>query len=879
MNRRLLTLAFSQMVAFMAMFLLAQPVRAQISSQTDVNTSKITGDQSECAVAKNPTNKLQLFVLCNNNAGAGLFAARSTDGGANWTYPDPSKTIANGVKPALGPTACCDPTLSWDTFGNLFIAYIDSGITTIEVLLSQDGGQTFTNITPASFSSCAGCPDQPTIVADTTTAVGAPVAVWLVWHRNAPTGPIVASGAAVTGLGAVGAFSAPQDVPGTANCSYGDVAISPAGAVVQTCQTPSNNTTGGGTILVNTKADGLGPNPFAAAVTATTTNVAAFYSIPAQTSRTVDAEAGLAYDRNNNPVSAATPLGPSPRFGRLYLVYTDATAAGSAVTNVMLRFSDDDGAHWSNPPIFVNDDSATNTTSKFFPKIASNRLSGNIAVCWYDARNSATNTAMQVFCTIATPTPPSPAFMVNGQISDGASTASFNGGNQFGDYSGLAYFQGLAHPAWPDTSNSTGDNPDGTTTFDIYSDRVSGGAAAHEGDPHLTTVNGVHYDFQGAGEFIVLRDYDGLEIQTRQAPIATTFNPGADPHDGLATCVSLNTAVAAQVGQHRVTYEPNLSGVPDPSGLQLRVDGDLATLGPSGIDFGDGGRIVKTAAPGGLEMDFPDETAMFITPGWWASQSKWYLNVDVSHTPALEGVLGVIPAGGWLPSLPNGTPMGPMPGPLHERYLDLYQKFTDAWRVTNKTSLFDYAPGTSTDTFTLRSWPLEKPPCILPRTKPVPPASLAEAEQGCRRITGKNMHADCVFDVVVSGNPGFAETYLLSQRIQKDSTTTTVSDDENPSQVGEWVTFTAIVRPNALTNKDIPTGTVQFTVDGSKVGMAVKLDSTGRAIWETSHLKLGEHHVAASYIPSEDSVFLDSSSLEELHTVKRCPCVSGGGDK
>ena len=43
-------------------------------------------------------------------------------------------------------------------------------------------------------------------------------------------------------------------------------------------------------------------------------------------------------------------------------------------------------------------------------------------------------------------------------------------------------------------------------------------------------------------------------------------------------------AVAARVGKHRVTYEPNLSGVPDPSGLQLRVDGTLTTLteGPAG---------------------------------------------------------------------------------------------------------------------------------------------------------------------------------------------------------------------------------------------------------------------------------------------------------
>jgi hypothetical protein len=46
---------------------------------------------------------------------------------------------------------------------------------------------------------------------------------------------------------------------------------------------------------------------------------------------------------------------------------------------------------------------------------------------------------------------------------------------------------------------------------------------------------------------------DGVEIQTRQTPIATTFNPGANPYTGLATCVSLNTAVAAKVGSHHVS--------------------------------------------------------------------------------------------------------------------------------------------------------------------------------------------------------------------------------------------------------------------------------------------------------------------------------------
>jgi len=163
--------------------------------------------------------------------------------------------------------------------------------------------------------------------------------------------------------------------------------------------------------------------------------------------------------------------------------------------------------------------------------------------------------------------------------------------------------------------------------------------------------------------------------------------------------VSLNTAVAVRVGRHRVTYQPNLSGVPDPSGLQLRVDGVLATLDPTGYDLGDGSRIAKTAAPGGLEIDFPDKSVLFVTPGWWADQSKWYLNVDVVRSPVTGGaapgtsppggIAGAIVKGSWLPALPDGTSMGPMPASLHDRYVDLYQKFGNAWRVTDKTSLFE----------------------------------------------------------------------------------------------------------------------------------------------------------------------------------------------
>jgi hypothetical protein len=399
------------------------------------------------------------------------------------------------------------------------------------------------------------------------------------------------------------------------------------------------------------------------------------------------------------------------------------------------------------------------------------------------------------------------------------------------------------------------------------------------GDPHITTLDGTHYDFQGAGEFVSVRESDGQDIQTRQKPVSTTFI-GTDGYDGLTTCVSLNTAVAARVGEHRVTYEPNLSGVPDPGGLQLRVDGALKLLGPSGMALAGGGRIVPIGG-GALEVDFPDGKTLFVTPEWWQSQGEWFLDVDVTHHglvssgsggSATGGIVGPIAEGRWLPALPNGASLGPMPATLPERYLALYKKFADAWRVTNRDSLFDYAPGTSTDTFTMKSWPLEKPPCIVPETKPVEPASLEVAEAACRRVLDPSRRADCVFDVRATGNLGFAIGYLATQRILADSTSTSLTADVDPSQAGEWVTFSATVVANSTTAFGAPSGTVQFAVDGANVGAPVIVDARGHATWATSALKVGTHRVTASYLPGTDSVFLPSTSLEKAQTVKRCFC-------
>jgi hypothetical protein len=238
-----------------------------------------------------------------------------------------------------------------------------------------------------------------------------------------------------------------------------------------------------------------------------------------------------------------------------------------------------------------------------------------------------------------------------------------------------------------------------------------------------------------------------------------------------------------------------------------------------------------------------------------------------SPGPPTGGLAGAIPRGSWLPTLPDGSPTGPRPAALHDRYVALYQKFGEAWRVTDATSLFDYAPGTSTATFTLKTWPMENPPCVLPQTTPVKPLSLAAARRACQRVTDKNRHANCVFDVRVTGERGFAKTYLASERILNGSTAVLVQDDRDPTKFGQVVAFEATVVRRARGVRGVPTGTVQLMVDGEKAGAPVALDARGRALWRTQELKPGRHKVAASYTPKPGSGFLPSTSPEELHAV------------
>ena len=409
-----------------------------------VNVSATAGNQSESFVVVNPTNTSNLVAISNTTTNS-IFRAYSFNGGATWTRG----TIATNV-------ACCDAQAAWDTFGNLFVVYINASVNQVNVILSTDGGITFS----APVTVGTGSIDQPSI------AVGNG-SVWVDWNLS---GSMVARGAPVTGLGVWGPFNAQQAIP-SATGSFGGIAVGPGpggGKVIVTYQNPTGGQ-GPATIYVNVDADGLGAGGFGARVTVSATNVGGFDFIPAQSHRSIDAEAGVVWDATGGPFN-----------NRIYLVYTDETVNENNDTEILVRTSTDDGATWS-APVRVNDDLTTN--SQFLPYIALDRTSGTVAVGFHDCRND--NGVPGVGGTNNTPNDDAEyfgSFSTNGgvtwapntRLSGGFSNAAAAAnGVDYGDYVGQDAYAGKLYTVWADNSNCDGTNANGTlSAFDLYVDTL-----------------------------------------------------------------------------------------------------------------------------------------------------------------------------------------------------------------------------------------------------------------------------------------------------------------------------------------------------------------------------------------------------------------------
>jgi len=202
--------------------------------------------------------------------------------------------------------------------------------------------------------------------------------------------------------------------------------------------------------------------------------------------RGATAKGGVDWDRSNGP-----------NRGRIYATYIDSAATDNPATNVFVKFSDDSGVTWSQP-IQVNDDTSGN--SHLVPRVRVDQTSGFVMETWYDARNDlgqggpgdldmTANNDLEIFAALSTDG--GLTWAPNLQVSQNASSAVLQGGNNgndFGDYIGLAFNNGVAEIGWADNSADTAaTNPD-APNFDIGGDTItipggSNGPGPNNGPP------------------------------------------------------------------------------------------------------------------------------------------------------------------------------------------------------------------------------------------------------------------------------------------------------------------------------------------------------------------------------------------------------------
>ena len=184
--------------------------------------------------------------------------------------------------------------------------------------------------------------------------------------------------------------------------------------------------------------------------------------------------------------------------------------------------------------------------------------------------------------------------------------------------------------------------------------------AASVGDTHLMTFDGLFYDFQTTGEFLLAQPAPDFVVHTQQVSGAPNW-PNA----------AINKAVGVKMGQTQVAI------CLDP--YRLEIDGKAARL--------DKGKSLSL--PGGVSLLRRGDTYFIWRPGGDGVRAdvngNEYIDVYVGHAPGamVGGLLGN--ANG-----PTSDDIAIQGGSVLTQpvsFTDLYDRYADSWRVKPNASL------------------------------------------------------------------------------------------------------------------------------------------------------------------------------------------------
>jgi hypothetical protein len=373
-------------------------------------------------------------------------------------------------------------------------------------------------------------------------------------------------------------------------------------------------------------------------------------------------------------------------------------------------------------------------------------------------------------------------------------------------------------------------------------------------DPHLRTFDGLRYDLQLVGEFVLARSVAAaggagpeIEVQIRTAPVGTTRSASVVSRaliavDGHVVEIPTDNTTPILIDGEEVPKRP-------PRGQGYVLDELVVEWWMSTVDVHHAGRPVVRV-----------------------NRSRAHLDVYVDPTAAAT----------WTGLL--GDADGETEGDLVARggtvvtteLPDRYDVFADSWRLTDDESWFSYASGESTATFTDRSFP-DGPADLAD----LPADTRAFAATVCRLagVTQPGVHEDCVLDLALTGDLGLvhsaqaAQASLLTAQVADPTsiaayvgTEATMLPDETSNElrgaslaVGEGLALvrTTRARDQVLHAIELDTGLVRWSVDGimgtarpvvvDGLGVAVRLreDQAGDATMPVTLLSFDDGSVLA----------------------------------
>ena len=291
---------------------------------------------------------------------------------------------------------------------------------------------------------------------------------------------------------------------------------------------------------------------------------------------------------------------------------------------------------------------------------------------------------------------------------------------------------------------------------------------ASHGDPHVFTPDRLHYEFQAVGEFVALESASrDMVVQLRQQPYRDS------------RMVSVNTAVAMLVAGDRVgVYQAPGEG----GEASLHVDGQPVTMTTLSLDLPHGGRVERVEG-GGFDVVWPDGSRVRATV-YHMGALDILVDLAAVRGGAVQGLFGNFdgePDNDMTTR--DGETLAP-PATTDAAYrATVYERFGESWRVSPGESVFEYAAGESTATFTDRSFP-----DAVASPESLPAAVRAAAKDACRGagVTDDSFLAACILDVGLTGDPGFAI-----------STGTSQAGSVPPSPTQEfWIGVGAVVGPD-----------------------------------------------------------------------------------